>query len=97
MSRPCEQATGPVEHCGAQARHFRTGWRCTKHTPAAENGRPEPQPGPGYTPQALPTPQSASALVDARAVASGRRRSNPQTYRLAQAATGRRTDAPKED
>ncbi|MFG3050360.1 hypothetical protein ACGFZP_05300 [Kitasatospora sp. NPDC048239] len=66
------------------------GPRCPAHTPAAQAGHPESQPGPGYTPQTLPTPASASALVDARAIASGRRRSTTQTYRLAQAATGRR-------
>ncbi|MFI2747942.1 hypothetical protein [Kitasatospora sp. NPDC018623] len=75
--------------CGRRARLYPVGWRCPAHTPAAEHGRPEPEPGPGYTPQSLPTPRSASALVDARAVASGKRRSSPQDYRLARAATGR--------
>ncbi|MFJ4799178.1 hypothetical protein [Kitasatospora purpeofusca] len=77
-------------HCGRTARPYVVGPRCPAHTPAAQAGRPEPPPGPGYTPQTLPTPASASALVDARAIASGRRRSTTQTYRLAQAATGRR-------
>ncbi|WP_224275773.1 hypothetical protein [Streptomyces sp. LS1784] len=84
----CGSGPGP---CGSAARLYPAGWRCTAHTPAAEAGRPEPQPGPGYTPQALPTPQAASALVDARAIASGKRRSSTQDYRLAQAATGRTT------
>lgn len=86
--KPYRCGTGPGP-CGAPARLYPGGWRCPAHTPAAEAGHPEPEPGPGYTPQALPTPQSASALVDARAIASGKRRSNPQDYRLAQAATGR--------
>ncbi|WP_033818903.1 hypothetical protein [Kitasatospora sp. MBT63] len=80
-------ATG--QHCGEAARFYLTGWRCPGHTPAAQAGRAEPEPGPGYTPQRLPTSQAASALVDARAVASGKRRSTPQTYRLARVATGR--------
>lgn len=86
----CQQAL-PAEHryCGRPARPYRTGLCCPDHTPAALAGRPEPVPGPGYTPQCLATPASASALMDARAVASGKRRSTPQTYRLAQAATGR--------
>ncbi|MGV9271484.1 hypothetical protein ACWDRR_43360 [Kitasatospora sp. NPDC003701] len=80
---------GQGGHCGRPARPYACGPRCPAHTPAALAGRPEPTPGPGYTPQRLPTPQSASALVDARAVAAGKRRSTPQTYRLARAATGR--------
>ncbi|MGW6913747.1 hypothetical protein ACWGB8_07995 [Kitasatospora sp. NPDC054939] len=77
-------------HCGRASRPYGgVGERCSLHTPAAERGQPEPPPGPGYTPQRLPTPQSASALVDARAVASGKRRSSGQDFRLAQAATGR--------
>ncbi|MFD9124916.1 hypothetical protein [Kitasatospora sp. NPDC059571] len=82
------------ELCGARARLYPAGWRCPRHTPAAQAGRPEPEPGPGYTPQRLATPVSASALVDARAIASGKRRSSTQTYRLAQAATGRATSSP---
>lgn len=74
-------------HCGRPGRPYAVGPRCPEHTPAAQAGRPEPQPGPGYTPQRLPTPQSASALADARAIASGKRRSSPTQYRLAQAAT----------
>ncbi|MFD7410645.1 hypothetical protein [Kitasatospora purpeofusca] len=81
---------GDGRHCGLAARPYVVGHRCPAHTPAAEAGHPEPLPGPGYTPQSLPTPASASALVDAWAIASGKRRSSAQTYRLAQAATGRR-------
>lgn len=76
-------------YCGRPHRAYRTGLCCPDHTPAAQAARPEPVAGPGYTPQRLATPASASALMDARAVASGKRRSTPQTYRLAQAATGR--------
>ncbi|MFF2954304.1 hypothetical protein ACFVVU_23540 [Kitasatospora sp. NPDC057965] len=84
----CGAGKGP---CGADARLYPAGWRCPAHTPAAQAGHAEPQPGPGYRPQALPTPQSASALVDARAIAAGKRRASVQDYRLAQAATGRTT------
>ncbi|MFD5081891.1 hypothetical protein ACFWOG_04515 [Kitasatospora sp. NPDC058406] len=90
----CGAGTGP---CGADGRLYPCGWRCPTHTPAAQAGRPEPEPGPGYTPQALPTPQSASALVDARAVATGKRRSSTQDYRLAQAATARGLPTSKEN
>ncbi|MFD8596993.1 hypothetical protein ACFV1L_18525 [Kitasatospora sp. NPDC059646] len=87
MAGLCGSGTVP---CGAPARLYPCGWRCPAHTPAAVAGVPEAPPGPGYTPQALPTPASASALVDARAIAFGKRRSSPAVYRLAQAATGRR-------
>jgi hypothetical protein len=74
-------------YCGRPGRPYVVGPRCPDHTPAAQAGQSEPPSGPGYTPQRLPTPQSASALTDARAIASGKRRSTPQQYRLAQAAT----------
>lgn len=79
-------------HTTTSVRRYLTGLRCPDHTPAAIAGRPEPAPGPGYTPQATPTPLGASALFDARAVASGRRRSAPHTYRAAQAAVNTRKD-----
>jgi hypothetical protein len=73
-------------------RHFVVGRRCPAHTPAAIAGRPEPQPGPGWPAAAwsTPAPQSASALADERAVASGKRRSGQHTYRAAQAAEAAR-------
>jgi hypothetical protein len=51
-------------------------------------GKPEPQPGPGAPAGAwtTPSPINDSRVHDARAVASGKRRSSPQTYRAAQAA-----------
>jgi hypothetical protein len=67
-------------------RQYVIGERCPLHTPAAVAGCPEPEPGPGFTPQDIPSPLGASALFDARAVASGKRRSAPHTYRAAQAA-----------
>lgn len=70
------------------------GLRCPAHTPAAMAGRPEPQPGPGWPAAAWTTlsPLSASALMDARAIASGKRRSSPHEYRAAQAAVARSRD-----
>ncbi|MFF2612662.1 hypothetical protein [Kitasatospora sp. NPDC058046] len=44
-------------HCGQPGRPYAVGPRCPEHTPAAQAGRPEPLPGPGYTPQRLLTPQ----------------------------------------
>ncbi|MFJ1667418.1 hypothetical protein ACIOK4_13715 [Streptomyces bottropensis] len=72
-------------------RHFLTGMRCPAHTPAALAGKPE-APATGSLPaRALaPSPISASHVADDRAVASGKRRSNPQTYRASQAAVNRK-------
>ncbi|GAA4706268.1 hypothetical protein [Streptomyces youssoufiensis] len=84
-------------HCGARAsvRPYLTGFRCPAHTPAALAGRPEPQPGPGWPAAAwaTPSPQSASAVIDHRAIASGKRRSSPTTYRAAQQAVARKDPA----
>lgn len=73
-------------------RRYLIGRRCPSHTPAALAGRPEPQPGPGYTPQAIPTPLGASARLDEQAIASGKRRSSPHDYRAAQAAVTARKE-----
>ncbi|MCZ1006373.1 hypothetical protein O1L68_05940 [Streptomyces lydicus] len=56
--------------------------------PWALAGRREPEPGPGWPSDAwsTPSPQSSSAVIDDRAVASGKRRSTPATYHAAQAA-----------
>jgi len=69
-------------------RFYLTGWKCKTHSPWALAGRPEPQPGPGLPSGAwtTPSPISDSRVADARAIASGKRRSNPQAYRAAQAA-----------
>lgn len=72
---------------------FACGWRCTAHSPAAMAGRPEPPPGPGWPAGAwtTPSPLSTSALIDNRAVASGKRRSSLAHYRAAQAAARKDT------
>ena len=50
MTRPrrrsCESLVFP--HALTYTRPYLVGWRCANHTPAAENGRPEPPPGPGW-------------------------------------------------
>ncbi|QTU64258.1 hypothetical protein [Streptomyces scabiei] len=87
---------------GAERRHCRAvddihpyiqGLRCPAHTPNALAGKPEPPPGYGLPPGDLPpSPQSASALADTRAIASGKRRSTSAEYRAAQAAVDHRRD-----
>lgn len=77
-------------HCGTtrDVRPYLTGPCCPAHTPNAIKGLPEVPPGPGLPATAWTTPSqlSDSRVHDARAVASGKRRSNPQSYRAAQAA-----------
>jgi hypothetical protein len=83
-------------YCGATpARAYLPGRRCAEHTPSALAGRPEPCPPPDSTLEALlarkgntaiGTPNSASQLVDDRAIASGKRRSGVGAYRAARGA-----------
>jgi len=82
---PCDGLTG--DHDGP-IRFYRTGWKCSTHSPWAETGQDEPQPGPGMPAAAwtTPSPINDSRVADARAVASGKRRSTSATYRAAQAA-----------
>lgn len=91
-ARPCTGA--PPPHALSYARPFPCGWRCARHTPAAMAGEPEPPPGPGWPPGAwnTPSPDSASAVFDEAAVASGKRRSSPHTYQAARAAVASRKD-----
>jgi hypothetical protein len=95
----------PAKECahwiGAERRHCRavdgvrlhlTGLCCPLHTPNALKGLPEAPPGPGWPAAAWTTlsPLSASALLDERAVASGRRRSSPHVYAAAKGAEAER-------
>lgn len=91
VPEPCEGMTG--DHTGP-VRFYRTGWRCNAHSPWAEAGQPEPQPGPGYPAGAwtTPSPISDSRVHDARAIASGKRRSSQASYRAAQAAVNHRKE-----
>lgn len=90
--------------CGSSpARHYLTGWCCTNHTPARQNGRNNPPtPDPALTLDGLRKAAGITwtfratdtALNDDRAVASGRRRSTPQQYRAARAAEQARKSKP---
>ncbi|MET8826032.1 hypothetical protein ABZX40_13250 [Streptomyces sp. NPDC004610] len=77
-------------HCRAAdgVRAYLTGPRCPAHTPNALRGLPETSPGPGAPAGAwtTPSPLSDSRVHDDRAIASGKRRSNPRAFRAAQAA-----------
>lgn len=88
-----------LQYCGAAeaVRVYLIGRRCPAHTPAALAGKPEPPARPGWPAQAwtTPSPQSASALFDARAIASGKRRAAAHTYRAAQTAVAQR-NAPRD-
>lgn len=93
--QPCDVPTLP--HALTRARLYPCGWRCALHSPAALAGRSEPPPGPGWPAGAWSTPigQGVAALIDERAIASGKRRSNHHDFRAAQAAVRReREDQP---
>lgn len=85
VPEPCDATIG--DHDG-ELRFYHNGWKCDAHSPWAAKGLPKPEPGPGLPASAwtTPSPLNDSRVADARAVASGKRRSNPQTYRAAQAA-----------
>lgn len=84
--------------CAAETtRAYLTGPRCADHTPARLAGRDETIPDPertldgrrraaGINPEQPMTP-TGTTLVDQRAIASGKRRSNHTNFRAAQAAT----------
>ncbi|MEV8042433.1 hypothetical protein AB0P02_01130 [Streptomyces griseoluteus] len=79
------------DHAPGPARLYPCGWRCNTHAPWALAGQPEPKPGPGLPARAwtTPSPLNDSRVHDARAIASGKRRSSPQAYRTAQEDVGR--------
>lgn len=85
-------------HCGATngVRRYLTGLCCPAHTPNALRDLPEALPGPGMPASAwtTPSPLSDSRVHDDRAVASGKRRSTPNTYRAAQAAVAHQKGTP---
>ncbi|MFI1535490.1 hypothetical protein [Streptomyces anandii] len=91
----CGHWIGPERrYCLAEEalRPYLTGLRCPLHTPAALAGRLETPPGSGLPSGAwtTPSPQAASAVFDNKAIASGKRRAAPHTYRAAQAAQRQR-------
>jgi hypothetical protein len=83
--QPCDTPTD--DHDG-EVHFYVTGWKCDAHSPWAVKGLPRPEPGPGLPDGAwtTPSPLNDSRVHDARAVASGKRRSSFYTYRAAQAA-----------
>lgn len=82
---PCDIPA--TDHDG-ETHFYVNGWKCDRHSPWAAKGLPKPQPGPGLPAGAwtTPSPLSDSRVHDDRAIASGKRRSSPHTYRAAQAA-----------
>lgn len=88
VAEPCTYQVGAVR-CGAAAtRRYLPGWRCAAHTPAALAGRAEVVPDPERTlaglreraglPADYAPPIGTSALIDRRAVASGKRAAGRQ-------------------
>lgn len=97
---PCGHYSDTAGTCGASsAAGYITGPRCPDHTPARLAGRPEAVPDPARTLEGLrkaagldptaPMTPAGETVVDARAKASGKRRSSPQAYRAARAAVDR--------
>ena len=86
-------------YCGsADTRLYAEGYRCPAHTPAALNGRPEPDSKrycapsrcycggcPSWRPDT--SYHVGETVADIRAIASGKRRSSLAQYRSAQAST----------
>ncbi|MFI6813747.1 hypothetical protein ACIBG7_15105 [Nonomuraea sp. NPDC050328] len=99
MTGPCTHWYGATAtRCGAvPARHYLPGMRCPAHTPAALAGQPEPTGQycapkrcycgdcPWWTPVNHYPGLSDSWVTDARAIASGKRRSSPEQYAAAKA------------
>lgn len=99
QARECAHWIGPERrYCRSTdgVRRFLTGMCCRLHTPNALKNLDEVEPGPGMPAGAwmTPSPINDSRVHDARAVASGKRRSNPQAYRAAQAAVEHRKGTP---
>lgn len=79
--------------CRAPGRPYPCGERCPEHTPARLAGRDEPgRTASPYRPNFTRTPL-ASTVLDDRAVASGRRHSNPHERAQAVAREKARHDA----
>lgn len=92
--------------CGNPDAHlYPCGYRCASHTPAKRAGLPEPDSArycaparcycgkcPSWTEQPAYTDNLQRLTVDARAVASGKRRSTLTEYRAAQAEVAAQKD-----
>ena len=90
----------PCLSCGTTTgvRLYPGGYRCPRHTPHAAAGLPEPDVArycaplrcycrqcPSWTPAPAYTDDLGWAAVDARAIASGKRRATPQAVKAARA------------
>lgn len=53
----CESPALP--HAVTYTRLYVSGWRCARHTPAAEKGQPEAPPRPGWPIHRAPQPDAA--------------------------------------
>lgn len=96
MSARCAHWIGAENrYCGASdgVRQYLNSTVCPLHTPSALAGKPEPAPGPGMPAGAWKTasPINDSRVADQRAVASGKRRASPHTYKAARAAVDKTT------
>lgn len=98
----CAHWDGTSGECGAvPTRRYLSGHRCAEHTPAALAGRPDLDADPDATLDALREKAGRvwaynpndSALINERAIASGRRRSNAHDYKAARAAEDARKAA----
>ncbi|MFI5685859.1 hypothetical protein [Streptomyces sp. NPDC051636] len=59
---PCTWPTPP--HALTYARLYLSGWWCANHTPAAQAGKPEAPPGPGWPSHRQPPPDTAATDAD---------------------------------
>ena len=97
----CGHWSDGVECGQAPTRRYLAGHRCAAHTPAALAGRLDLEPDPERTLDALREKagriwtysENDSALINERAIASGRRRSNAHDYKAARAAEDARKAA----
>lgn len=95
----CRHWTEEAGYCTHQpTRPYLPGPRCRDHTPARLAGRADHTPDPTLTLDGIRAAQGLvyhylrhdTQLIDDRAIASGRRRSNTRTYRDAKAAEAAR-------
>lgn len=95
LTGPCTYGNPP---CGQEDAHpYAEGPRCDDHTPAARAGQPEPGSARycvrdcrcSLHGDLAPLPPIRATVIDARVIASGKRRASLAEYRDAQARTRR--------
>ncbi|MFG3154258.1 hypothetical protein ACGF7W_19690 [Streptomyces sp. NPDC048219] len=62
FARGCESMALP--HALTYGRPYLVGWRCARHTPAAEKGQPEAPAGPGWPIHRAPAPDHTEPSAD---------------------------------